>query len=106
MHVGVEKLRDRIQLAMEDAIANCAKCSDELKAAMKEWIENRGSSAGSAEVTARLVPMMEACGCDACKKILELKEWLVKKSQWIIGGDGWGYDIGYGGVDQMCIRDR
>ena len=101
MHVGVEKLRDRIQLAMEDAIANCAKCSDELKAAMKEWIENRGSSAGSAEVTARLVPMMEACGCDACKKILELKEWLVKKSQWIIGGDGWGYDIGYGGVDHV-----
>ena len=101
MHIGVEKLRDRIQLAMEDAIANCAKCSDELKAAMKEWIENRGSSAGSAEVTARLVPMMEACGCDACKKILELKEWLVKKSQWIIGGDGWGYDIGYGGVDHV-----
>ena len=52
MHVGVEKLRDRIQLAMEDAIANCAKCSDELKGVMKEWIENRGSSAKSAEVTA------------------------------------------------------
>ena len=101
MHVGVEKLRDRIQITMEEAIANCAKCSEELKGVMKEWIENRGSSARSAEVSARLVPMMEACGCDYCKKILEMKDWLVKKSQWIIGGDGWGYDIGFGGVDHV-----
>ena len=101
MHVGVEKLRDRIQIMMEDAIANCEKCSDELKGVMKEWIAARGSSAQSAEVTARLVPMMEACGCDTCAKILEMKDWLVKKSQWIIGGDGWGYDIGFGGVDHV-----
>ena len=101
MHIGVEKLRDRIQKYMEQAIAECQQCSDELKGVMKEWIENRGSSSKSAEVTARLVPMMEACGCDTCKKILEMKDWLVKKSQWIIGGDGWGYDIGYGGVDHV-----
>ena len=101
MHVGVEKLRDRVQAYMEKAIAECEQCSDELKATMKEWIENRGSSAKSAEVSERLVPMMEACGCDACKKILEMKDWLVKKSQWIIGGDGWGYDIGFGGVDHV-----
>ena len=101
MHIGVEKLRDRIQQTMEEAIANCSKCSDELKGMMKEWIANRGSSAGSAEVTARLVPMMEACGCDYCKEILAHKDWLIKKSQWIIGGDGWGYDIGYGGLDHV-----
>ena len=101
MHVGVEKLRDRVQAYMEKAIAECEKCSDELKATMKEWIENRGSSAKSAEVSERLIPMMEACGCDACKKILEMKDWLVKKSQWIIGGDGWDYDIGFGGVDHV-----
>ena len=101
MHVGVEKLRDRVQETMEKAIANCTKCSEELKAVMKEWIENRGSSAKSAEVTARLIPLLEACGCDYCKEILEHKDWLVKKSQWIIGGDGWGYDIGYGGVDHV-----
>ena len=101
MHVGVEKLRDRVQAYMEKAIAECEKCSDELKATMKEWIENRGSSAKSAEVSERLIPMMEACGCDACQKILEMKDWLVKKSQWIIGGDGWGYDIGFGGVDHV-----
>lgn len=101
MHVGVEKLRDRIQSTMEEAIASCTKCSEELKGVMKEWIANRGSSARSTEVTARLLPMLEACGCDYCQKILEMKDWLVKKSQWIIGGDGWGYDIGYGGVDHV-----
>ena len=101
MHTGVEKLRDRIQNYMEKAIAECQMCSDELKATMKEWIENRGSSAKSEEVSARLVPMMEACGCETCKNILEMKDWLVKKSQWIIGGDGWGYDIGFGGVDHV-----
>ena len=101
MHVGVEKLRDRVQVYMEKAIAECEKCSDELKATMKEWIENRGSSAKSAEVSERLIPMLEACGCDYCQKILEMKDWLVKKSQWIIGGDGWGYDIGFGGVDHV-----
>ena len=106
MHLGVEKLRDRIQLTMEEAIANCTKCSDELKGVMKEWIENRGSSSKSAEVTARLLPLMEACGCDYCQKILEHKDWLVKKSQWIIGGDGWGYDIGYGGVDHVLASGQ
>ena len=106
MHVGIEKLRDRIQATMEEAIANCTKCSDELKGVMKEWIAARGSSSASAEVSARLVPMMEACGCDYCCKILEMKDWLVKKSQWIIGGDGWGYDIGYGGVDHVLASGQ
>jgi len=101
MHTGVEKLRDRVQAYMEKAIAECEQCSPELKATMQEWIDNRSSSAKSAEVSERLIPMMEACGCDTCKKILEMKDWLVKKSQWIIGGDGWGYDIGFGGVDHV-----
>ena len=101
MHVGVEKLRDRVQKYMEQAMTECEKCSDELKEAMKSWIENRGSSVASAEATAKLLPLLEACDCDYCQKILEMKDWLVKKSQWIIGGDGWGYDIGFGGVDHV-----
>ena len=106
MHIGIEKLRDRVQKLMERAIAECDCCSEELKGVMKEWIENRGSSSRSAEVTARLLPMLEACGCDTCKEILEHKEWLVKKSQWIIGGDGWGYDIGFGGVDHVLASGQ
>ncbi len=101
MHVGVEKLRDRIEETMQAAIESCNECSDELKETMKEWIAGRNSSITSAEVTARLLPMLEACGCESCKKILEYKDWLIKKSQWIYGGDGWGYDIGYGGVDHV-----
>lgn len=101
MHVGIEKLRDKVQAKMEDAIQNCSCCSDELKGVMKEWIASRASSSASAEVSARLVPMLEACGCDACKELLAMKRYFVKKSQWIIGGDGWGYDIGFGGVDHV-----
>ncbi len=99
MHMGIEKLRDRLQITMEEAIASCSTCSEELKEAMKEWIASRGSSSASEAATAKLLPLVEACGCDYCQKIIEMKDWLVKKSQWIIGGDGWGYDIGFGGVD-------
>ncbi|WP_282193442.1 thiamine pyrophosphate-dependent enzyme, partial [Alistipes indistinctus] len=101
MHLGVEKLRERVALKMQDAIANCSCCSAELKAAMQEWIDGKDSSALSAAASEKLIPMMEACGCDTCKEILEWKQYFVKKSQWIIGGDGWGYDIGFGGVDHV-----
>ncbi|MFI3324121.1 MAG: pyruvate:ferredoxin (flavodoxin) oxidoreductase [Rikenellaceae bacterium] len=99
MHMGVEKLRDRLQITMEEAIASCDCCGEELKAAMQEWIASRNSTSGAAAATAKLLPLVEACSCEACEKILSMKEWLNKKSQWIIGGDGWGYDIGFGGVD-------
>ena len=106
MYVGAEKLRDRIQMLMEEAIAQCQRCSEELKGVMREWIEARVSSTRSAEVAARLVPMMEACGCDYCRQILELKDFLVKQSQWVIGGDGWAYDIGFGGLDHVIASGK
>ena len=99
MHVGVEKLRDRVQGYMEQVIASEAAPA-ELKAVMQEWIENRGSSVKTAEIAERLLPMLDG-GCEICQKIVEMKDWLVKKSQWIFGGDGWGYDIGFGGVDHV-----
>ena len=105
MHIGVEKLRDRIQEKMQSMIETSTCCSDELKATMKEWIENRHSTLRSAEITERLLPMLEACGCDDCKELLSMKDYLVKKSQWIIGGDGWGYDIGFGGVDHVIASE-
>ncbi|MFI3269272.1 MAG: pyruvate:ferredoxin (flavodoxin) oxidoreductase [Rikenellaceae bacterium] len=99
MQMGVEKLRDRLRLTMEDAIANCSECSEELKGAMQEWLDTRHSALDSEAASAKLLPLVEACDSAACKKIVELKDWLIKRSQWIIGGDGWGYDIGFGGVD-------
>ena len=101
MHIGIEKLRDTLADTMATAIAECECCSAELKGVMQEWIDNRHLAAASAEISARLLPLCEACDCDTCRKILENKQFLVKKSQWIIGGDGWGYDIGFGGVDHV-----
>ncbi|MDR1671005.1 MAG: pyruvate:ferredoxin (flavodoxin) oxidoreductase [Alistipes sp.] len=101
MQVATEKLRDRIEEKMRGAIAGCPKCSADIKTAMQEWIDTRGDRAANRAVTDRLVPMMEACGCDTCKDILSLKKFMAKKSQWIIGGDGWAYDIGFGGLDHV-----
>ena len=101
MHIGAEKLRDKVEAKMREMMAECDCCSEELKAAMQEWIDSRYSTSKSAEASEKLVPMLEACGCEGCKELLSMKDYLKKKSQWIIGGDGWGYDIGFGGVDHV-----
>ena len=101
MHIGAEKLRDKVEAKMREMMAECDCCSEELKAAMQEWIDSRYSTSKSAEASEKLVPMLEACGCEGCKELLSMRDYLKKKSQWIIGGDGWGYDIGFGGVDHV-----
>ncbi len=101
IHIGVEKMRERLALIMREAMANCDCCTAELKAAMQEWIDGKDSAAASKQATDKLLPLVEACGCDYCKQIVELKQYLIKKSQWIFGGDGWAYDIGYGGLDHV-----
>lgn len=101
MKVGVDTLRDRLVIIMKEAIEGCNCCTAELKEAMGEWIAAKDSSEGSVLATAKLLPLVNACECDCCKKIVDLKQYLVKKSQWIFGGDGWAYDIGYGGLDHV-----
>ncbi len=101
MRIGGEKLRERVALVMEDAIANCSCCSDELKDLFQQWLDNRTNGAKTRELAAQILPQAEACDCEACKAIVELKDHLVAKSQWIFGGDGWAYDIGYGGLDHV-----
>ena len=101
LHLGADKLRERLKIVMNEAIAGCTCCSAELKAAMGEWIEAFDNSAASREVSAKLLPMAEKCDCKYCKEIVELQKYLVKRSQWIFGGDGWAYDIGYGGLDHV-----
>ncbi len=101
MATATRQQRDSIQHLMEGAIANCQKCSSEMKALFQEWIDNRESTLKTKEISDKLIPMMQQCGCDYCRQILEKKELLVKKSQWIFGGDGWGYDIGFGGLDHV-----
>ena len=101
MATATRKLRDRIELIMKDAIANCKCCSDDLKKLFQAWIDNRENGIKTAELADKIVAGCEKCGCDKCMQILDLKDHLVKKSQWIFGGDGWAYDIGFGGLDHV-----
>ena len=100
MQIAHKKIKARLARLMEEA-QTCTCCSDELKAMFREWIDNKND----ADVTKRLyepiVAACEACGCDKCREILKYKDHLVKRSQWIIGGDGASYDIGYGGLDHV-----
>ena len=100
MHIAVDKMRDRIELKMQAVVAG-NEASAELKAAMQEWIDGKNSSALSKAATDKVMPLIKACGCGICKELVELEQYMVKKSQWIFGGDGWGYDIGFGGVDHV-----
>ncbi len=100
MATATRKMRDRVERLMKQGM-ECECCTAEMKALFTEWIENRENTLKTKEIADRLIPLMEKCGCDICKQLLELKHSLVKKSQWIFGGDGWGYDIGFGGLDHV-----
>jgi len=101
MALAVKQLRNRIERLMKEAIENCNKCTPELKALFQEWIDNKNSTIETQRIANKLIPIMEKCDCPYCKQILDLKQYLVKKSQWIFGGDGWAYDIGFGGLDHV-----
>ena len=101
MATATRKMRDRVERIMKEAIAGCNCCSAELKAMFQEWIDNRECGMKTAELADKIVAECKKCDCDYCKQIVELKDHLVKKSQWIFGGDGWAYDIGFGGLDHV-----
>ncbi len=81
-------------------------CSDELKALFQEWIENHLDADKTVELEAKIMPLIKACDCKICKEVLELSQYLIKVSQWIIGGDGWAYDIGFGGLDHVIASGK
>jgi pyruvate-ferredoxin/flavodoxin oxidoreductase len=98
--IGAGKLRDRLSLIMKDAIAKNSVKS-ETKAAFEEWLKERDHAEASRTASANVISACEKDKTEATKEILSLKEYLVKKSHWVIGGDGWAYDIGYGGLDHV-----
>ena len=100
MATATRKMRDRVERLMKEGL-QCDCCTAEMKALFTEWIENRENTLKTKEIADKLIPLMEKCGCDICKQLLALKHSLVKKSQWIFGGDGWGYDSGFGGLDHV-----
>ena len=105
MQLANEKMQARLVKVMTEG-QSCDCCSAELKALFADWIENHNDAAKSKALAPQIIAECEKCGCDICKKILELKGYLVKRSQWIVGGDGASYDIGYGGLDHVIASGK
>jgi pyruvate-ferredoxin/flavodoxin oxidoreductase len=105
MSIANEKMVKRLVSLME-AAQSCDCCSDEIKALAAQWLESRNCAATTREIADKLIPLCEACNCDICRGILELKGHLVKRSQWIIAGDGAAYDIGFGGLDHVLASGK
>ena len=107
MELANEKMRARIQKAMEEAIAAEATPA-EYKEVFQAWIENQNNADKTKELAEKIIPMVEAAKdkCANCATIAELSHFLVKRSQWIIGGDGASYDIGYGGLDHVIASGK
>ena len=100
MATAQKTIRARLKSKVE-AILAAEQASDELKAAANAWIETFDDGAKNSDATDALVAQLEKCNCDLSKEILSEKDFLSKKSVWLFGGDGWAYDIGYGGLDHV-----
>ena len=103
MALGNKKMRERITILLNDLIAKDDTSAD-FKEAATEWLNTKDDADASKESSAKLKPLIAAGaahGCEICKELQTLDHYLVKRSQWIIGGDGASYDIGYGGLDHV-----
>ena len=103
MVLGNKKMKERVVMLLNQMIES-DKASEEYKAAAKEWIAAKDDAEGSKAAAAKLKPLIAesaAKGCPVCQELQTLDHYLIKRSQWIIGGDGASYDIGYGGLDHV-----
>lgn len=103
MVLGNKKMKERITVLLNEAISK-EDTPAEFKAAAQDWIGAQDDAEASKTAAAKLKPMIAAgaeSGCEICKELKTLDHYLVKRSQWIIGGDGASYDIGYGGLDHV-----
>ncbi|MCI8366548.1 MAG: pyruvate:ferredoxin (flavodoxin) oxidoreductase [Eggerthellaceae bacterium] len=106
MLLGYEAVQDMVVEDVSKILAG-DKASDELKAAAQAWLDNRLDAEASKTAAAELIAQLEKVeGCEVCARILENKSFLTKKSVWIFGGDGWAYDIGYGGLDHVIASGK
>jgi pyruvate-ferredoxin/flavodoxin oxidoreductase len=97
--LGSNKMRERIALRMTNSLEN--GIADETKSAFREWLGAMDNAEASKEASQKVIDACVKENSEVAKEILELKQYLVKKSHWIFGGDGWAYDIGYGGLDHV-----
>ena len=99
MAIGVNKLRRRIAQKMQEAQNDGV--SEDTRALFQEWIDNKEDAEKSKEVSEKLLAKLDNEDHPLVKDIKDLKDYLIKRSVWIVGGDGWAYDIGYGGLDHV-----
>ena len=104
MLLAQRAIRGGLKEKIEDLVANGT--NEDVKAAGQEWLDTYAVGATNGAATEKLVAALEACGCDKANEILAQKDFLSKKSQWIFGGDGWAYNIGFGGVDHVLASGR
>ncbi|MCC8143967.1 MAG: pyruvate:ferredoxin (flavodoxin) oxidoreductase [Tannerellaceae bacterium] len=106
MTLAAEKMRERLEKLMKQAIEK--DCPAEAKEIFESWILNQNDAEKTKELAPQIIALVEgnAANCDICKGILSLSQYLVKRSQWIIGGDGASYDIGFGGLDHVLASGR
>ncbi len=100
MLLAQKAIRKRLKEEVE-TVAASDKASAEVKAACQEYLDTFTCGVTNGDATDKLVAALDGCDCDTCKDIVKNKDFLAKKSQWIFGGDGWAYDIGFGGVDHV-----
>ena len=100
MKIATDNQRAVLAESVKKAV-DCPSCSDEIHALAAEWLEKFNDGDATRAIADKLIPLCEACGCPTCREILDRKQYLVKRSQWIIGGDGASYDIGFGGLDHV-----
>ena len=108
MYYGQEALRDRLISKLE-VMAGSENATDDFKNAVNTFMDTKDNGAANAEPAKALVAELEkgaAAGCPDCKDVLAHKEYLAKKSVWIFGGDGWAYDIGFGGLDHVLASGK
>ena len=105
MLLAQKAIRGGLKEKVESVMAN-ENASEEVKAACQEWLDTFGSGITNGAATDKLVAALEGCDCEVCKDIVKNKDFLAKKSQWIFGGDGWAYDIGFGGVDHVLASGQ
>ena len=105
MLLAQNALRDGLKAKVEQVMA-ADQATEEIKAACKEWLDTFGIGALNGSATDKLVAALEGVDCDICREIVKNKDFLAKKSQWVFGGDGWAYDIGFGGVDHVLASGK
>jgi len=103
MRIAYETMRDRVQTLLFDHLDDMP---EDLKALATSWIENRKNAEITRNLRKDMIPLLEKLDAPFAKELLKLKDYFAKVSQWMIGGDGWAYDIGYGGIDHVIANNE